>query len=37
MRHDLKDFERSVIESVLPKGQPGAYREDDRRVLNGNF
>ena len=37
MRYDLTDFEWSVIEPVLPKGQPGPRRKDDRRVLNGIF
>ena len=37
MRYDLTDFEWSVIAPVLPSGQPGPKRKDDRRVLNGIF
>ena len=37
MRYDLTDFEWRVIEPVLPKGQPGPRRKDDRRALNGIF
>jgi transposase len=37
MRYDLTAFEWSVIELVLPKGQPGPRRKDDRRVMNGIF
>lgn len=37
MRYDLTDFEWSVIEPVLPKGNPGPRRKDDRRVMNGIF
>ena len=37
MRYDLTDFEWPVIEPLLPTGQPGPRREDDRRVLNGIF
>lgn len=36
-RYELTDVEWSVIEPVLPRGGPGAPREDDRRVLNGIF
>ena len=36
-RHDLTDFEWSVIEPVLPQNWRGVPRVDDRRVLNGIF
>ena len=34
-RHDLTDFEWSVIEPLLPNKPLGVPRVDDRRVLNG--
>ena len=36
-RHDLSDFEWSVIELLLPNKSRGVPRVDDRRVLNGIF
>ncbi len=36
-RHDLTDFEWSVVEPVLPQNWRGMPRSDDRRVLNGIF
>ena len=36
-RHDLTDFEWSVIESLLPTKSRSLPRVDDRRVLNGIF
>jgi len=36
-RHDLSDFEWSVIEPLLPNTSRGVPRVDDRRVLNGIF
>ncbi|MDQ0513282.1 transposase [Angulomicrobium amanitiforme] len=36
-RFDLTDFERSVIEPLLPTKVRGVARVDDRRVLNGLF
>lgn len=34
---DLTDFERSVIQPLLPTKAGGVKRVDDRRVLNGIF
>ena len=34
-RFDLTDFERSVIEPLLPTDVRGMPRRDDRQVLNG--
>lgn len=34
-RHDLSDFEWSIIEPLLPNKSRGVPRVDDRRVLNG--
>jgi transposase len=36
-RYDLPDFERRVIEPLLPNKPRGVPRVDDRRVLNGIF
>ena len=36
-RYDLTDFERRVIEPLLPNKPRGAPRIDDRRVLNATF
>lgn len=36
-RHDLTDFEWSVIAPLLPRKSRGVARVDDRRVLNGIF
>jgi transposase len=36
-RYDLPDFERRVIEPLLPNKPRGVPRADDRRVLNGIF
>ena len=36
-RHDLTDFEWSVIAPLLPQKSRGVARVDDRRVLNGIF
>ncbi len=36
-RYDLTDFERRVIEPLLPNKPRGVPRVDDRRVLNGIF
>ena len=36
-RNELTDFERSVIEPLLPNKPRGVQRIDDRRVLNGLF
>ena len=36
-RHDLSDFEWSIIEPLLPNKSRGVPRVDDRRVLNGIF
>lgn len=36
-RHDLTDFEWSVIDPLLPRKSRGVARVDDRRVLNGIF
>ena len=37
MRYDLTDFERSVIEPILPKGRRGQQPQNNRRVMNGIF
>ena len=31
----LDDEQWSVIEPLLPKNQPGAHRQDDRRIISG--
>jgi len=36
-RYDLTDFERGVIQPLLPNKPRGVPRVDDRRVLNGIF
>ena len=36
-RHDLSDFEWSIIEPLLPNKSRGVPRVDDRRVMNGIF
>jgi transposase len=36
-RFDLTDFERDVIQPLLPQKSRGVKRVDDRRVLNGIF
>lgn len=36
-RHDLTDYEWSVIEPLLPQKSRGMPRFDDRRVLNDIF
>ena len=36
-RYELTDFERRVIEPLLPNKPRGVPRVDDRRVLNGIF
>ncbi len=36
-RHDLSDFEWSIIEPLLPDKSRGVPRVDDRRVLKGIF
>ena len=37
VRHDLSNFERSIVEPLLPNKSRGVPRVDDRRVLNGIF
>ena len=34
-RYELSDFERSIIEPLLPNKPRGVARSDDRKVLNG--
>jgi transposase len=31
----LDDRQWAVIEALLPKNQPGAHRQDDRRIISG--
>ena len=37
VRFELTDFERSVIQPLLPQKSRGVKRVDDLRVLNGIF
>jgi transposase len=37
MRYDLTDFERSVIEPLLPRIRNGVKPKSNQRVLNGIF
>ena len=36
-RHDLSDFEWSIIQPLLPNKARGVPRADDRKVLNGIY
>jgi transposase len=36
-RHELSDFEWSIIEPLLPNKPRGVKRADDRKVLNGIY
>ena len=36
-RHELSDFEWSIIEPLLPNKPRGVPRADDRNVLNGIY
>jgi len=36
-RHELSDFEWSIIEPLLPNKPRGVPRADDRKVLNGIY
>jgi transposase len=33
----LNDDQWAAIESFMPKNQPGAHRQDDRRIISGIF